>query len=45
MWGFMSFAIRNGIETEVARKRLQAMQDARIEQEYYSQRFRQAVKG
>jgi len=45
MGGFMSFAIRNGIETEITRKRLQAMRDARIEQEYYSQRFRQPLKG
>jgi len=45
MGGFMSFGIRNAIEAEVMRKRLQAMQDARIEQEYYSHRFRQPLKG
>lgn len=40
MGGFISFTVRNGIEHEVTRKRLQAMQDARMEQEYYSRRFR-----
>ena len=40
MGGFISFLSRNGIERDVVKKRIQAMHDARIEQEYYSRLFR-----
>jgi hypothetical protein len=36
MLGFLTFMIRNGIEQEIRRKRLERMRDAEIEQRWYS---------
>ncbi|MDB5346002.1 MAG: hypothetical protein JWP89_4379 [Schlesneria sp.] len=36
----VSLMVRDGIESEIVRRRLQLMRDAHIEQEYYSRRFR-----
>jgi hypothetical protein len=44
MLGFLSFMIRNGIETEIRRKRLERMRDAEIEQRWYSNAHKHGVQ-
>ncbi len=40
MFGLFTFLIRNGIEREIVRKRVEQMHDAEIEQQFLANRFR-----
>lgn len=44
MLGFLTFLIRNAIEMEIVRKRVEQMHDAEIEQRYLASRFRNPME-
>lgn len=44
MCGFLSFMVRNGIESEIRRKRLEKMRDAELEQRWYSNAYKNGLE-
>jgi len=44
MVGFLSFMVRNGIEKEIQRKRIERMRDAEIEQRWYSNAYKYGLE-
>jgi hypothetical protein len=44
MLGFVSFMVRNGIEKEIQRKRIERMRDAEIEQRWFSHVYKNGLE-